>query len=36
MVIFGTPTSVMFPTSFPGSFKTANKVAGVDDIAKIL
>ena len=24
----------MFPTSFPGSFKTANKVADVDDIAK--
>ena len=26
----------MFPTSFPGSFKTANKVADVDDIAKSL
>ena len=34
MVIFETPTNVMFPTSFPGSFKTANKVADVDDIAK--
>ena len=34
MVIFETPTNIMFPTSFPGSFKTANKVADVDDIAK--
>ena len=34
MVIFETPTNVMFPTSFPGSFKTANEVADVDDIAK--
>ena len=34
MVIFETPTNVMFPTSFPGSFKKANKVADIDDIAK--
>ena len=34
MVIFETLTNAMFPTSFPGSFKTAHKVADVDDIAK--
>ena len=33
MVIFEMLTNVMFPEPFPGSFKTANKVADVDDIA---